>query len=810
MTRLFVACLVLLISSTVVAQESAATAPTSNVSTELDELLAPNAGEPVELQAAEPQIEPTATDAEPNNDSQSAAVVEMKTEDAPKASSSYKNSPPAALEEIVVTATKRAESVREIPASITALLGEDLEKMGVQGAEELMKMVPGVNMTQSGDSAARITVRGISAGAGTNSTTGILFGDVSFTDSYLPFLTLDPNPFDLQTFEVLKGPQGTLYGAGALNGAVRYVPMAAKLGVFEFKYFAQYSKVAQGGSDPTYGGAINLPLGEDWALRVVGFDRRSPGYVDDTQTGKKDVNSIDQNGARAMLHGQFDDQLDVRLMFAMQNTHIADTGVTDNRNGNLSHGNRPRPSPQNNRYSIGDLKLDYNLDWANLISETAYVRKTGYQFFDASSRLLPEGQLPLLAQIYNNDSQTLSQELRLVSKDDADARWKWVGGIFGSRQNIQSRLDTPVGDLSLPIAALVPALNALLPGLGDIATSSGDLNLAAIDSDVSVKELALFGEVTRRLGSDWELSLGGRLYRTTSGGKVDQTGILLTAINGSTLYSNKDKVTGQGINPKISLMWHATDDLQLYATASRGFRAGGLQPGFAAPTTGQKAPTTFKADSLWSYELGERSNWLDNTLHFDVAVFLAKWTDPQTLQVVSGSSVPSSYLTNVGGVDSRGVEASLQYALPLPGLTLSASGAYTKTVTTEDFIGFDGSTVPPGTPWAFAPRWQTATTLSYAVEAGEWALGTNVTHLFIGKASNDLVKSANLGVFGYKQWNLQFSVARPSLTWLPELSFAIDNLTDERGVANIYTGGAYTDVTYIRPRSMTLRLSGHF
>jgi outer membrane receptor protein involved in Fe transport len=257
-------------------------------------------------------------------------------------------------------------------------------------------------------------------------------------------------------------------------------------------------------------------------------------------------------------------------------------------------------------------------------------------------------------------------------------------------------------------------------------------------------------------------------------------------------------------------MWHATEDLQLYAATSRGFRAGGLQPGFASPTTGQKAPTTFKADSLWSYELGERSNWLDNTLHFDVSAFLAKWTNPQTLQVVSGSSVPSSYLTNVGGVDSRGVEASLQYALPLPGLTFSSSAAYTRTITTKDFIGFDGSTVKPGTAWPFAPRWQTATTLSYATELGEWALGANATHLYIGKASNDLVKSANLGVFGYSQWNMQLSAARPSLTWLPELSFNVDNLTDKRGVANIYTGGAYTDVTYIRPRSLSLRLSGHF
>lgn len=817
-SRLIFAACALIGCCAVMAQDSSTPPQNEESSAALDSILSDAAPAPASEQNSSVPSEPAANE---TTDAQSpvdpAAPVDViavpqtaKKEAAP--TDQWRNKAPhAALEEIVVTATKRAESVREIPASVTALLGSDLEKQGVQGAEDILKLVPGVNMTTAGDSAARITIRGISADPGTNSTTAILFGDVSFTDNYLPFVTLDPNPFDMRTVEVLKGPQGTLFGAGALNGAVRYVPEPAKLGVFEVKYFGQYSKVTQGESKPVYGAAINIPLGEEWAFRAMGFDRQSAGYIDDTHSGKKDVNSIKQTGLRGMLRGAPTEQWDIKLMYAMQDTRIADTAVADNRNGNLSHGNRARPSPQNNKYWVGDLNVGYHMDWADFVSETAYIDKTGYQFFDATSRLIQTATLPLMSQIYNNQSQTMSQEFRLVSADDPDARWKWVSGVFASRQNIQSTLDTPVGDTNLPVSTVKPILDTLIPGLGSYFTDSGSLNLATLDTDVSVKELAAFGDITRRIGSDLEVSIGGRLYKTTSGGSVNQTGVLLTVYNMSPSYENKGTVVGQGFNPKASALWRVTDDFQLYAAISKGFRAGGLQPGFASPTNGQTAPPRFKADSLWNYEIGERSNWFDGTLHFDVSAFIAKWESPQILQVVSGTiPVPSSYITNVGSVDSRGIEATMQTLLPIPGFTLNASAAYTRTVTTANFIGYDGSLVPTGTAWPFAPRWQTATTLAYNAEISDWNLGANVTHIFIGRASNDLVLSRNRGVFGFTQWNLQLNAANTALTWLPEVSFVIDNLADKRGVSHIYDGGSYTDVTYIRPRSLNLRLTGRF
>jgi iron complex outermembrane receptor protein len=712
------------------------------------------------------------------------------------------------LEEVIVTSTKRTKALRDIPASITAMAGDDLERRGAQGAEDIVKLVPGVNITAAGDSAARVTIRGISAEAGTNPTTGVLFGDVSFTDAYLPRVTLDPNPFDLQSVEVLKGPQGTLFGAGALNGAIRYVPEPPNFSERQLKYFLQYTQLSEGGGAPIYGAAVNLPFGadDDLALRLVGFERRSPGYIDDLQSGKKDVNEFDQSGLRGILGWRPGDAWKLTLTYAQQQGDLADTAVADNPDGQLSHDNRPRPSPSHTDYDLLDLCIRYDFGAAEAVSQSAYIRKRAHNFFDASSRLPGNGQLPLFAQADDSHSETYSQELRLVSHDAADDRWQWVAGAFGSRQNVDYDLRTPVGALELPVAAQIALLDQLLPGIGGLIGSDGEPSLATISTAVTVDELALFGELTRRFGRDWELTVGGRLYRTSSGGTAHQSGALLLASTGELDHVVQGTVKGQGFNPKLSLLWHASDAVLAYAAVSRGFRVGGVQPGYTTALSQQQAPDFFKSDTIWNYEAGLRSEWLQRTLRFDLTTFYEQWRNPQVLQV--DSSAFSSYFDNAGGVRSQGVETSLQYLFPLHGLSLNAAVAYTDTQTTKPFTTSDGSVAEPGSAWPFAPHWQTATTLSYQRGFDTWMAGASVTHLYLGTASSDLAQQ--LDVFGYQQWNLQASFTSTTLAWLPELTFNIDNLLDERGVSHTYVGNTYTDVTYIRPRAYILRLGGRF
>jgi outer membrane receptor protein involved in Fe transport len=730
---------------------------------------------------------------------------------APAAPPPRSDGPDTHLTEVVVTATKRSKALRDIPASIASIPGTELEHRNAQGVQDIVKLVPGVNYTSAGDSPPRVTMRGISADPATGFTTGTLFGDVSFTDEYVPLVALDPNPFDLKSVDVMKGPQGSLFGASALNGAIRYVPEPVRYGVWKTRYFAQYTRLWGGGAAPTYGGVVNVPLwGEDLALRLMGFERENPGYIDNLRTGEKDANRLNQAGARGILGWTPLEPMEVNFTYAWQNTHSADSSVADNGDGRLSTANRPRSSPNHTNYTLGNLAVRYDLDWAQLVSDSAYVHKSNHNFFDASSRLLPDGNLPLLAQVYDSHSDTWSQELRLVSPAGPKRSWQWVTGLYWSRQRAYDQTDLVVGDSTLPLGTVVSVLNGLLPGLGGLAADN-QLNLLSTHPDVTVKELAWFGDLTRRLGPV-ELSAGGRLYRTVSEGVAHQQGLLfdVTAVNanGRDIVGVADE---KGFSPKLSALWHITGNVMAYAAASRGFRVGGVQPGITVPLLSPvQAPSAFKSDSIWNYESGFRTEWFQKTLRLDLTGYYERWKNPQTLQY--DFSGLSTYLDNVGGVKSLGGEASLQVLLPIRGLMLSASGNYSDTVTTKPFTGADGSAVSIGTRWPFAPYWQTATTLAYIVELGDWNLNGALTHVYLGKANNNLTQQYK--VFGYQQWDVLCSLDNKAWQWLPELSLAANNLLDARGVVNkVFSTQPpqnYSDVTYIQPRSITLRLTGHF
>ncbi|AXQ29390.1 TonB-dependent receptor [Solimonas sp. K1W22B-7] len=711
----------------------------------------------------------------------------------------------AQIEEIVVTATKREQSIREIPASISALTGADLERSGAQGVEDMARMVPGVNFSADSINASKVTIRGISTTTLGNPTTGVLFGDVSFTESYLPRVTLDPNPFDMQTVEVLKGPQGTLFGSAALNGAVRYVPQPVKFGEYETRWFAQYSMVEQGGSEPMYGAAVNVPFGEDLAFRAMGFKRDAPGWIDNTRTGAVDVNSLSQEGARGLVGWRPTENWDVRLTYLWQQTNVNDFPFAGGRDGELTRESTTKPSPIDSQYELADLVLRYSFESMDLVSDTAWVGKSAHKLMDTSTDLTGTTfPFVLLEDISNSD--TYSQELRLVSTDTA-SDWRWVGGVVGSRQDI---FFVPQYSIEL-----LPGLNlqGLLEGLGlpaDNFLARGDsLNLLRVLTKAKVDELALFGDLTRRVGDSVELSLGGRLYRSKSDGYVLQDGVFVL-LKGRPEVVNDRVIKESGFNPKASAQWRATDDVMFYTAVSKGFRSGGLQPGFTTSLSAKQAPEEFTSDTLWNYEAGTRTSWLENTLHLDATAFYIDWTDPQIL--LGDSVIHLPYLDNVGRVKSTGVEAAMQW-LPswVPGLSVNASAAYIRTQTAEAFEGQTGATIPEGTPWPYAPRWQTATTLSYAREFGNWRAGSAVTHAWLGKSHTDLEMTQS--IFGFQTWDAQLSLANPAIVWLPEMSVTVSNLTDERGISNATVGGVVTQTektTYIQPRTVLLRLGGSF
>ncbi len=719
---------------------------------------------------------------------------------------------PNQLTEIIVTATKRTEKVREIPGSVTALTGEELESRGAQSIEDIAKLTPGVNFTQPTDGALRITIRGIAADPNTNPTTGVLFGDVSFTDAYLPRVTLDPNPFDLQDVEVLKGPQGSLYGAGSLNGAIRYVPESPKFGAWEAKYFGQYVGMRGDATGQSAGGALNIPFGDVLALRIVGVERKDPGYVDNLITHRNNINGLDQDSARAILAYRPVQNFEATVTYAWQKTNLDDQPTTDNREGFLSAANRPRPGPSEQTYSFGELKLQATLEWATLVFESAYIAKNFTDYVDASSRANnppPAPQPAVEAHPDSGHSRTASQELRLTSNDAPGDHWKWVTGLFASRETTEFNLRDIWGDpnTSPLTTAIVQNPNYAPIPLGSIWLLENQPDILDLNTNVIVKELAWFGDVTRRFGHDLDLSLGGRLYRTSSGGTSIKTGLLVGLLgfaNGEQLIN--DTIVERGFNPKASLTWHASDNIMTYAAIAKGFRAGGVQPYFTSPGSTIPAPNTFKSDTIWNYEIGTRTQWLENSLRLDFAAFLERWKDPQVFVLPPGQLIP--YLDNVGGVKSNGAELVLQYLLPIPGLSLRASAAYTHATTTQALLLSNGSTAPSGSPWPAAPKWQTSTTLAYRRNWGQWNVGTFLTQSYISPSIYAL--SQPEAIYGYYTLDAQISLGNPSLKWFPDTTLTVNNASDQRGITNAFSGTHYNDVTYIPPRSVVFRVSGHF
>lgn len=712
------------------------------------------------------------------------------------------------IAEVVVTATKRAEPVRAIPATIAVLKGADLEREGVQNLDQIVTRVPGVNLTDDGQGQAkRVTIRGISTDASANFTTGTLLGDIPFSDPFVPKVQLDPNPFDMATVEVLKGPQGTLFGGSGLNGLIRYVPEAPRFDDFHVKYYTQYTAYpGNGDSGWNYGAVVNAPFADHTAaLRLMGFRRAAPGFVDNTFTDQRDVNSASQYGVRGIAAWKPAENWKISLLGTAQHMTENDVAFTDNYDGKLRRDNTPRPSPVESSYSLGNLSIEGELSWATFVSQTAVSEKQFDAFLD-SSRILLQGHVPLLAVVDHADSHGFSQELRLVSAD-GDSPWKWLTGAFYNDTRLKDCAEAPAAE-GLPTLPAPPLLQGLLanPCPGNVRKMQGSLDIGQLVGDIDVSEAALFGELTRAFGEEWDVTLGARGYRTKSGGTVSTAGLLYSAqSNGMPAHHDAD-VTEDGLNPKVSIVFHPTRDVRMYFTASRGFRFGGPQLGASTPTT--EVPVVYKSDTLWNYELGLRSDWFDRSLRLDASVYRIDWKNPQVTQLSNDSLV--KFIDNVGGARGYGTDLELRYLPPfLRGLSLDAQVAYNRTETTGPFDSVTGETVPKGSAWPLSPHWQTSTTLAYAVPVDDWLLGVSLRHSYLGSACNAI--ECTRKAFGYQMLDMNLFVNGPEGSFWPQLSVSLNNLTDERGYSNISTSSTIGDsINYIAPRAVVLRLSGNF
>ena len=595
-----------------------------------------------------------------------AAVVALAT---PAASFAAVAAAPAGaanyVAEVVVTANKREEILRNVAQSVTVLSGQALDIEQAVHFDDYVTKVPGFNLVSAQAGSSTLVLDGINAG-GVSATVSTYVDETPFGSvtglANGSVLAPDLETFDVARIEVLRGPQGTLYGASSLGGLLKFVTNAPDTTHYSGKLEIGGEDTSHGSTSGSIRGVVNVPIGDTFAIRASGFYAEQSGFIDDPLRGARRVNDNKFNGGRLGLLWRPTSKLSVRATAVAQDILSRGTSTEDINPttlqplyGNLTQS-RTFSQPNDITYRVYNLTANYDMGFASLLSSTSYgmLRQKENQDATAKYGALLSGAFgqPLGAQVFQNlDQNKFTQEIRLTS---APQKFEWlVGGFFTREQN---KILQNLSALSLPSLQVAP-------GLG---------GLALINLRSAYNEYAGFANVDYHFTDRFDVSVGGRYAHNRQSASQATSGPLEgppTTVGGT----SSDSVFTFAVSPKYKI----TDDTTVYARIAKGYRPGG--PNAIAPLSPAAVPRTFLSDSLIEYRAGLKSQGFDHRVSVDLSAFYIDWSRIQLLAVVEGVGVN----TNGPSARSDGVEGTVN-VVPAPGFTLSANAAYTDAVLTGD------------------------------------------------------------------------------------------------------------------------------
>jgi len=702
------------------------------------------------------------------------------------------------LTTIVVTAEKREEPLMNVPMSVTALGGESLEKLQDRDFGDYAAMVPGMSLVSSQPGLTRLTLRGQNAG-GVGSTVAVYVDESPFGSSSAllngSILSGDFDTWDLQRVEVLRGPQGTLYGSNSEGGLLKFVTTAPVLGSFSGAAEVTGESVDHGGKGGDVHAVLNLPLGDKMAIRISGFDQDVPGYINDPFNGKSDLNDGHKEGGRASLLVVPTDDLSIRLTATSQQSKYNGTPAIDVNPVTLQpvHGDLTQErfigEPSSFKYENYNATINWNAGPFSILSTTSYGILNSDTFSDASNQLLAPGLTvsdllqgaigPNLGAYLDDlvDMNKFTQEIRLSSRPSDRLEWQ-VGGYY-TRET----------------GALIEHLNAMnIPGGTPFSLPS--LEIPVIAS--TYKEWAGFGNLTYHFNSQFDIQAGGRYSSNEQTASESVTGLLVQPQIFSTPSS------GHVFTYSVAPRWHVDANTMVYARVATGYRPGG--PNALPPLAPPDVPREYGADKTTNVELGIRSTQFDGLLSIDVAVFHVNWKDIQLIENIGGFN----FNGNGGTARSQGLEWTFGY-IPVHGLTLKWTGAYTDAKLTSDAPTVHGTS---GDPLPYAPKWGTSVDGEYDWAAfADYKGFVGATWSYIGARRTDFGSSVDLTA----------QVALPSYN-TTEARVGLENdryrvtvwgknLSDTRGITSYQSSGApglAGEITVIQPRTIGVTLSAKF
>ena len=582
---------------------------------------------------------------------------------------------------VYVTASRRREPAREVPMQVDRLSTVELERSGARSLIDYLGAQPGVDVsTNGGPGMGTVSIRGVTTGDLTIATVGTYIDDVAYGSSSAfaagSATALDMALLDLDHIEILRGPQGTLYGAGAMGGVIKYVTTEPDTSEFSGKAALGMSATKGGGIGSTVNAVVNVPLKADVAaLRVAAFHDHEGGWVDVVgPVGGKNLNKGDTNGGRVALLLEPSARFHIKATAVTQEIHRGNSDFTDvdAATGRPVEGWNKRDQvllePHSVRTTQGAVDLEYDFGPARLNSITSVQRSKLGQHYDLSGVYAPVinqyfGFLPdTVGEDIAANVRKTTQEFRLTSA--AGGSIEWLAGLYWDRENADQKqhvLDTLTGGSPAP-------------------------DLAHLDLLSKYEEMAAYGDITWNATSQLAFTGGVRVAQN----KQDFTQTADGPLGGSSYPTHHSKET-----PKTWLAtarYALTPTSNVYARAASGYRPGGPNAVLNDLDTGLPlAPPTFEHDSLWSYEVGYKGDLLDNTLSIEAAVYDIRWHNIQQVYAVNGFGV----IVNGGKAEIQGFELGATWR-PTARLSLVGSLSTIDGKLTQDAPGLGpaGSRLP--------------------------------------------------------------------------------------------------------------------
>jgi iron complex outermembrane receptor protein len=621
------------------------------------------------------------------------------------------------IEVVRVTAQKRQEDPSKVAMSISAISGEQMRAEHVNDFTDLTRAVPNISFTAAsgnggaGPGTSNIEIRGISSAAGA-ATVGVYLGEVSITVGNVYTMgSVEPKFFDIDRIEVLRGPQATLYGASSMGGTIKFVPNEPDLKEREVSTYAEAS-TTKGGSANYAGNVVgNFPLipGE-LALRIGAQAQHTGGFISQVDGAgnvlAKDINQVGDQELRMALKWKPVRALTITPSLYYQKVDAKDISAFNLELPNYQAQKQVR-EPSRDVLVTPNVTVNWDLGKVDLTSSTSYFQRKfdreqngqAYNSYSLSTFLTSTDDggtappalidavagLPSIVYI-NNKVRQVSQEFRLTSKpyDAAVSPWTWLSGVYLSRQRTSIIENDPIFGINDTFAGF--GLSAEDPNIlpdSFPGAFAGDNSFSGA-FHYREKQASVFGEANYYFTPTLHATIGARYLKGDS--TLDQKNGMYLAGAGN---NSSSSMSSKAFTPKYAVTWEVNPANTFYASVAKGFRLGGTNV-FVPPTTCgpdlaengiDAGPETYSPDSLWSYEVGSKSRFLNNRVQVNADVFYVKWNNIQ--QGVYLPTCAYTYNANAGDAVSKGVEFEIK-AKPMAGLTLSASGGYVKAELSND------------------------------------------------------------------------------------------------------------------------------